>query len=100
MLSWWHSVGIYPENELTRNLSGNIRPQSSQPAELLWTDPGMQSGIIVRKLISTSKERKKAQAENEWSSILPKILQSEETATTIMFVIISYCLFVVCNLID
>ena len=28
-------------NELTRNLSQNIRPQSSQLAEPLWTDPGL-----------------------------------------------------------
>ena len=48
-------------DELTRNLSGNIRPQSSQLAEPLWTDPGIKSGISVRELISTSniKERKK-----------------------------------------
>ena len=59
MLSWWHSVGIYPENELTRNLSGNIRPQSSQPAELLWTDPGIKSGIRVRELIYTKKQQQK-----------------------------------------
>ena len=42
-------------NELTRNLSGNIRPQSSQLAEPLWTDPGIHSGINMRELISTSK---------------------------------------------
>ena len=47
-------------NELTRNLSGNIRPQSSQAAEPLWTDPGLKSGISVRELISTSEEKKSA----------------------------------------
>ena len=46
-------------NELTCNLSGNIRPQSSQPAEPLWTDPDIKSGISVRELISTSKKKKK-----------------------------------------
>ena len=40
-------------NELTRNLSGNTRPQSSQLAEPLWTNPGIKSGISVRELIST-----------------------------------------------
>ena len=30
------------ENELTRNSSGNTRPQSSQLAALLWTDPGLK----------------------------------------------------------
>ena len=40
-------------NTLTLNLSGNIRPQSSQLAEPLWIDPGVKSGISVRELIST-----------------------------------------------
>ena len=40
-------------NELTRNMSGNIRPQLSQLAEPQWTDPGIISGISVRELIST-----------------------------------------------
>ena len=35
-------------NELTRNLSGNIRPQSSELAEPLWTNSGMKSVITVR----------------------------------------------------
>ena len=39
-------------NELTRNSSGNTRSQSSQLAELLWTDPGLKNGISVRELIS------------------------------------------------
>ena len=43
-------------NELTRNSSGNIRPQSSQFAEPLWTDPGIKSGINARELISTLKK--------------------------------------------
>ena len=58
-----HSVRTLSGNEPTRNLSGNIRPQSSQHAEPLWTDPGMKSGISVRKLISTIKKRKKEQWE-------------------------------------
>ena len=33
--------------------SGNTRPQSSQLAEPVWTDPGKQSSIGVRELIST-----------------------------------------------
>ena len=46
-------------------MSGNIRPQSSQLAEPLWTDPGVKSGNSVRELISTSKKKKKkAQAGN------------------------------------
>ena len=39
--------------ELIRNLSGNTRLQPSQLAELLWTDPGLKSGISLRELIST-----------------------------------------------
>ena len=68
-----HSVRTYQGNELTRNSSGNTRPQSSQLAGPLWTDPCLKSGISVRVLISTLK--KKAQAQNEWSNILPKSLQ-------------------------
>ena len=40
-------------NELTHNLSGNIRPQSSLLVQQLWTDPG------VHNLISTLKKKKK-----------------------------------------
>ena len=54
MLPFRHSVGNLTANGLTRNLSGNIRPQSSQPAELLWTDSGINSGI--GELISTLKK--------------------------------------------
>ena len=46
--------GNVSENELTRNSSGNTRPQSSQLADPLWTIPGIKSGIGVRELISTS----------------------------------------------
>ena len=45
--------------ELTHNLSGNTQLQLSQLAEPLWTDPGLQSGISVRMLISTSKKDEK-----------------------------------------
>ena len=47
-----HSVGTYQGNELTRKMSGNARPQSSQLVEPLWTDPGQGSEICVRELIS------------------------------------------------
>ena len=40
-------------NEIICNLSGKTRPQSSQLAEPLWTDPGLESGISLRELIST-----------------------------------------------
>ena len=51
----WNPSG----NELARNLSGNIRPQSSQLAEPLWTDPGIKRGSIVRELMSTSNKQTK-----------------------------------------
>ena len=54
-----HSAGTYQENELTRNLSEDTRPQSSQLAEQLWTNPGLKSGISVRELICTKKKKKK-----------------------------------------
>ena len=75
--------GSLSGNELTPNLSGSISPQLSQLDEPVWTDPGIKSGISVRGLIYFSKEKKKkAQAGNEWSNILLKILASEEKATT------------------
>ena len=40
------SCGTLSGNELTLNLSWNIRPQSSQLAEPLWIDPGIKSGIV------------------------------------------------------
>ena len=60
-------------NELTRNSSGNTRPQSSQLGKPLWTDPGLKDGISDRDLISTKEEKKKkkTQAANELSNILP-----------------------------
>ena len=45
-------------------------------------NPGIKSGISARDLISFKKKKKKAQVGNEWSNILPKILASEEKATT------------------
>ena len=47
-------------DKLTRNLSRNIQPQSSQLAEPLWPDPGIKFGISVRELISTSKHQQKS----------------------------------------
>ena len=44
-------------NELTRNSSGNIRQQSSQFAEPLWTDPSQKCGIGIHELISIRKKR-------------------------------------------
>ena len=67
-------------NELTRNLSGNIRPQSCQLAELLWTDPGLKSGISVCELISTLTTTK-TQAGNELLNILPKSLHARKKPT-------------------
>ena len=37
----------------------NTRSQSSQLAELMWSIPGVKSGLCVRKLISTLKKKKK-----------------------------------------
>ena len=47
-------------NELSRSLSGNTRPQLPQPAEPLWTDPGLKSGISVRNLIPPPQKKKKS----------------------------------------
>ena len=37
----------------------------------MWTDAGVKSEIGVCELISTLKKKKKMQAPNEWSNILP-----------------------------
>ena len=67
----------------TPNLSGIIQPQSSQPAEPLWTDPGIKSGISVRELISTSKNKTKKGAGGELMvEHFHKILACEEKATS------------------
>ena len=47
------------ENELTRNLLGNARQQSSQLFEPLWTDPVLRSGTDARQQISIKKMKKK-----------------------------------------
>ena len=72
-------------NELTRNLSENIRLQSSHLAEPLWANPGLKSGIKVHELISTLRriKKKRAQARNELSNILPESSIAKTTATTI-----------------
>ena len=80
MLLPMHSVLL--GNKLTRNLSGNIRPQSSQLTEPLWTDPGIKSGISVHELIPTLEKKKTAQVGNKMVQHSPKILTSEEKATT------------------
>ena len=65
--------GNLSKNELTRNSSRITQLQSSRLDEPLWTDPGLKSGISLHVLISTlKKERKKAQAGNDLSNILPK----------------------------
>ena len=78
-----HSMGTFPENELTRNLSGSTRPQSFQIAEPPWTDPGTKSGIRVRELISTSKkkEKKKGTGGERVVEHFPLTLASEENST-------------------
>ena len=53
--------------ELSRDSSGNTRPQLSQLAEPLWTDPGLKSGISVRELISTKAiQNKKRKKKRRW----------------------------------
>ena len=55
-----HSVGTYPETSSHVTCQGRFMPQSSKLVEPPWTDPGLKSGISVRKLISTSKKKKKS----------------------------------------
>ena len=65
-----HSVGIHQETSSHATLQGTLG-QSSQLAEPLWTDPGLKSDISFHELISTFK-KKKMQAGNKMSNILPK----------------------------
>ena len=46
-----------PTMPLSRHSVGTYEKTSSH-AEPLWIDPGLKSGISVRELISTSKEKK------------------------------------------
>ena len=62
------SYGNLSGNEVTRNSSGNARSQSSQLAEPLWSDLGLNSGISGHKLISTlnnNNKKKRRQGMNE-----------------------------------
>ena len=65
-------------NEIVLKSSQQDPIHSSQLAEPLWTDPGVKGGISMHELISTSKKKKKAQAGNEWSNILPKSSQARK----------------------
>ena len=58
-----HSVGTFFRNELTRVLSGNIQPQTSQIAEPLWSDPDLKSGISACELTYTHTYTKSAGGE-------------------------------------
>ena len=67
-----HSVGIY--HKPGPQAQGG---QSSQPAEPLWTDPGLKSGISVNELISTkNKQTNKTWAGIECSNLLQKSSQA------------------------
>ena len=57
-----HSVGIYEGNGHTHGSSENSRPQSSQLAKPLWTDPGLKSGIGMHELIPIKKEKERKKA--------------------------------------
>ena len=76
-------------------MSGNIRPQSSQLGEPLWTDPGIKSGISVLELISIQKKRKKKKTAGGELMVehSPKILASEEKVTTPQLNVYLHALF-------
>ena len=74
------TVGTYQGNELTRNSPRSTRPQSSHLTELLWTDPGLKSGIAVRELTSTSEKKEKK--EKRWRGINRS--RKQEKAITII----------------
>ena len=55
--SEWANNAAVQANELTDNLLGNIRPQSSQLTEPLWTESVIKSEISARELMSTLKKK-------------------------------------------
>ena len=79
MLLSRHSVKTYQETNSCTTCQGT-QSQSSQVAEPLCTDPGIISGISVHERISAlkKKKKKKAQAGNEWSNVLPKSSQARK----------------------
>ena len=84
-----HSGGTYPETSSHITSRGNIRPQSSQPAEPLWTDPGIEWNKSAQAINSTSKKKKKgrkkkAQTGNKWLNILPKSSKATKKTPVIM----------------
>ena len=78
-----------PLSQHTRKLSGNIRPQSSQVAEPLWTGPDLKGGNCARGLIPTLKEK-----EIEAQNIFPKVLANKVKATTTTTTIVS-CVYTI-----
>ena len=65
-----HSVVTYPETSSHATCQGTFDHSQSRLAKPLWTDPGLKSGISLRELISTLKN--KAQAGNKLSNSLSK----------------------------
>ena len=59
-------------------MSENVRPQSSQLAEPLWTNAGIKSEISVRELIFTLK---KSAGEEKMVDDSPKTLAREDKVT-------------------
>ena len=66
-----NSVETYQETSSRTTRQGTLG-HSRLSSLSHWTNPGVQSEISVRKLISTLKKKKKAQAGNGLSNILPK----------------------------
>ena len=54
-----HSVGTYQETSSHASRQETLKSQSSQLAEPLWTDPGLESEISVRELIPIKTKQKK-----------------------------------------
>ena len=75
-----HSVGTYPVTSSHATCQETFGYSRIQPAEPLWTDPGIKSGISVHELISTKKKKKKRRREMNCRNF-PQILAREEKAT-------------------
>ena len=73
-----HSVRNLSRNELTRNLSGNIQPQSSQLAEPLWTDLGIKVELLCTSYSPLQKKKKKGRWGMNGRTFSPKSSQARK----------------------
>ena len=63
---------IRETSSLTRNSSGNNRPQSSQLAEPLWTDPGFWCARAISTFRQKERKKEKSKEKRRWDRFITK----------------------------